>query len=103
MTDNEQIKMLEHLTGETDKGVLSTYLYLARNIVLSKAYPYGTEVDVVPLKYESVMIEIAQFLLNKRGAEGEVSHSENGVQRVYEDGDIPPTLLRRITPCVEVL
>lgn len=103
MTDKEKQKMLEHLTGETDEGVLSTYLYLAENIVRSKAFPYGDGTEEIPTKYESTLIDIAVYLLNKRGAEGEQAHSENGIQRVYEDGDIPPTLLRRITPSAGVL
>lgn len=103
MTDIEQLKMLEHLTGETETDILSTYLSLAKNVVVTKAYPYGSGEEEVPAKYEGVMLEIAQYMLNKRGAEGETSHSENGIQRVYEDGDIPPTLLRRITPLVGVL
>lgn len=48
-------------------------------------------------------VEIAAYMLNKRGAEGETAHSENGVSRSYEDGDIPATLLRRITPMAGVL
>ena len=103
MTNEEQVRTLSHLTGETDNGVLSTYLYLATNIVLRKAYPYGEGTEELPAKYESTMIEIAVYLLNKRGAEGEQAHTENGVQRIYEDGDIPSTLLRRITPVVGVL
>jgi hypothetical protein len=42
-------------------------------------------------------------MLNKRGAEGEITHTENGVSRQYEDGDIPPSLLRRIVPMAGVL
>ena len=38
------------------------------------------------------------YLLNKRGAEGQTAHSENGISRSYEDGDVPPTLLRDIVP-----
>lgn len=55
------------------------------------------------MKYDAVHVEIAAYMINKRGAEGEVSHSENGVSRTYEDGDIPPSLLRAITPVVGVL
>ena len=47
--------------------------------------------------------DIDVALLNKRGAEGETAHSENGVSRSYEDGDIPPTLLRRILPMAGVI
>ena len=102
MTDAEKLAMLKTLTEETDDDVLSTYLFLAKNVVLSKAYPFGDS-EEVPSKYDSVQVEIAQYMYHKRGAEGEISHSENGVSRSYEDGDIPPTLLRRITPVAGVM
>lgn len=103
MTDADKLTMLEKMTGETDQDVLSTYLLLAKNVVVTKAYPYGTGAEEVPTPYHTVQVEIAAYMLNKRGAEGETAHSENGVSRSYEDGDIPPTLLRRITPMVGVL
>lgn len=102
MTDEEKLTMLKSMTEETDNDVLSTYLTLAKGVVLSRAYPY-TEEDKVPAKYDMVHVEIAAYMLNKRGAEGETAHSENGVSRSYEDGDIPPTLLRRILPMAGVI
>ena len=102
MTDEEQLTMLKSMTEETDNEVLSTYLTLAKGVVLSRAYPYSEE-DTFPAKYDTVHVEIAAYMLNKRGAEGETAHSENGVSRSYEDGDIPPTLLRRILPMAGVI
>lgn len=102
MTDEEKLTMLKSMTEETDDDMLSTYLTLAKGVVLSRAYPY-TEEDTVPSKYDTVHVEIAAYMLNKRGAEGETAHSENGVSRSYEDGDIPPTLLRRILPMAGVI
>lgn len=102
MTDEEKLTMLKSMTEETDNDVLSTYLTLAKGVVLSRAYPY-TEEDKVPAKYDTAHVEIAAYMLNKRGAEGETAHSENGVSRSYEDGDIPPTLLRRILPMAGVI
>ena len=103
MTDADKLAMLISMTGETDENVLSTFLTLAKNVVLAKAYPYGDGTEEMPLKYDTVQVEIAAYMLNKRGAEGEIVHLENGVSRHYEDGDIPPTLLRRITPMVGVM
>lgn len=102
MTDEEKLTMLKRMTEETDDEVLSTYLILAKGVVLARAYPYS-EADKVPAKYDTVHVEIAAYMLNKRGAEGETAHSENGVSRSYEDGDIPPTLLRRILPMAGVI
>lgn len=103
MTDAEKLTMLQGMTDETDSNVLSTYLTLAKGVVVSKAYPYGTGAEEVPPPYHTTQVEIAAYMLNKRGAEGETAHSENGVARSYEDGDIPSTLLRRITPMAGVM
>lgn len=104
MNEHQKLAILQHMTGEADEAVLSTYLSMAKGAVLSRAYPYAEEYpEEVPPKYDLIQVEIAAYMLNKRGAEGEVTHSENGVSRTYEDGDIPPTLLRRITPVAGVL
>jgi hypothetical protein len=60
------------------------------------------ETKAVPSKLEYKQCEIAAFLLNKRGAEGQTSHSENGVSRSYEGATIPPSMLADITPFVGV-
>lgn len=38
-----------------------------------------------------------------KGAEGETSHSENGITRDYADADIPSDLLKLVVPKVGVL
>ena len=59
MTKAKKQIMLQHMTGETDVDVLSTYLTLAENIVLNKAFPYGDGSEEMPEKYETVQVEIA--------------------------------------------
>lgn len=103
MTDTEKLTMLKAMTGEKDESVLSTYLSIAGNKVLKRAYPFGSTVTVVPDRYAYNQVEIAAYLVNKRGAEGETAHSENGISRSYEDGDVPPTLLREIVPCASLI
>lgn len=90
--------MLGDVTGETSEPVLSAYLKIAASKILRRAFPFGTDVTVVPACYEINQIEIAAYLINKRGAEGETAHSENGVSRSYEGGDVPPSLMREIVP-----
>ena len=85
------------------QSVLSTYLSIAGNKVLKRAYPFDSTVTVVPDRYAYNQVEIAAYLVNKRGAEGETAHSENGISRSYEDGDVPPTLLREIVPCASLI
>lgn len=103
MTDTEKLTMLKAMTGEKDESVLSTYLSIAGNKVLKQAYPFDSTVTVVPDRYAYNQVEIAAYLVNKRGAEGETAHSENGISRSYEDGDVPPTLLREIVPCASLI
>lgn len=102
MTDAEKIAMVTAMTGETDNGVISAFLAIAGEKICRIAYPFET-VDEVPAKYDHLQVEAACYLLNKRGAEGETSHSENGIGRVYENADLPASLLRAITPVAGVV
>ena len=104
MSDDDKLIMLEALVGrsETD-DVLSTYLKIAGNKIIARAYPYDSEVTEVPSRYATLQVEIAAYLLNKRGAEGQTSHSENGITRMYENADIPSSMLKVVTPHVGVI
>lgn len=56
--------------------------------------------DIVEEKYLSVQVRIAVELYNKMGAEGQVGHTENGLSRTYEKGDVSDSLMSLITPVV---
>lgn len=104
MTDEEKLVALKAMVGGTDADeVFSTYLMLAGRKIITKAYPYKTDVTEVPAQYEHLQLEIAAFMMNKRGAEGQVTHTENGIQRQYEDADVPPSMLKTITPYCGVI
>lgn len=99
---SEKLEMLKTITGETDENVLMVYLNIAGDVILRRLYPYGTERTQVPSPYEVRQIDIASYLLNKRGAEGELAHTENGVSRTYADALVPPSYLRGIVPYAQV-
>lgn len=103
MTNAEMQTKLTAMTGEQSTEVLSTYLEIAGQKILRKAYPYDDTQTEVPAKYHYTQLEVAAYLLNKRGAEGETAHSENGISRSYEDGDVPPSLMREVVPCAAVI
>ena len=96
MTDAEKILMVKSMTGETDDDTISAYLYMAGQKILRYAYPFDLTITKVPAQYEHVQLDAAAYLLNKRGAEGETGHSENGISRSYEDADLPTSMLRGI-------
>lgn len=104
MTQDEKLSVLKVMVGISDTDeVLSTYLNIAGNKILAKAYPYNPEITEVPIQYSYLQVEISAYLLNKRGAEGQTSHSENGITRQYENADIPTSMLKAVTPCCGVI
>lgn len=109
MTEVEKLSLLRVMVGQpnTDEewtdDVLISYLKIAGEKIINRAYPYDDTVTEVPRRYGVLQCEIAQYLLNKRGAEGQTAHSENGVNRTYENGDVPESLMREVIPHVEVL
>ena len=54
-------------------------------------------------QYETLQLEIAKFLYNKIGAEGETVHNENRVNRTYENAHIPDSMLDCIVPLGKVM
>jgi hypothetical protein len=73
-------------------------LELAEQKIIEKLYPFDDTKTTIPERYQTKQVEIALFLYNKRGAEGEVSHNENGMNRTYENADVPESLMRGIAP-----
>lgn len=109
MTEVEKLSLLRVMVGKTatDEGwsdaVLISYLKIAGSKIIERAYPYDETVEEVPRRYGVLQCEIANYLLNKRGAEGQTAHSENGVNRTYESADVPESLMSEVIPNVGVL
>ena len=102
MSDTEKLIFLRAMVGneadttEWGDDVLLTYLTIAGRKIINRAYPYDDTVTEVPRRYGILQCEIAAYLLNKRGAEGETSHSENGISRSYENADVPESLMSQV-------
>lgn len=104
MTDDEKLATLKVMVDGSDTDeVLSTYLLIAGKKILARAYPYDNTVTEVPAQYELLQCEIAAYLLNKRGSEGQTVHSENGISRTYENADVPQSMMSIIVPHCGVL
>ena len=105
MNLSTKIAILKDATKVTDDNLLSAYLDLAEETILSLMYPYKTSVEglAMPSKYDSVQTEMAAYFINKRGAEGETVHLEDSVSRHYESGTIPDSMRRRIVPMATVI
>jgi len=103
MTESEKLEMLKSMSGETDEGLLLIYLTLAGQKILERAFPFHPEVTEVPAKYNLTQIEVACYLINKRGAEGQTGHSENGIARQYENASVPKSMLRDVIPAASAI
>ena len=102
MTD--KLSLLRTMVGQTDNNenwtdeVLLAYLNIAGREIIRRAYPFKEDVTEDPEKYNTLQCEIANYLLNKRGAEGETAHSENGISRSYESASVPESMLKSVIP-----
>jgi hypothetical protein len=109
MTDVEKLSLLRAMVGtpNTDENwsddVLISYLEVAGRKIINRAYPYDDTITEVPRRYGYLQCEIANYLLNKRGAEGQTAHSENGISRSYESADVPESMLGEVIAHVGVL
>ena len=108
MTEVEKLSLLRVMVGQPNEGewsddVLTAYLHIAARKILNRAYPYDDTVEEVPRRYGYLQCDIANYLLNKRGAEGQTAHSENGISRSYESADVPESMLCEVIPHVGVL
>lgn len=107
MTEQKKIDMLRRMMedDDTDEGVLSVYLELAGQKILNRMYPYKEDYDdvTVPDRYVAVQLKIANYMLNKRGAEGQIQHIENGIHRNYGSSDIPNEMLNEVVPFCQAI
>lgn len=99
----EQLKSLLDISGTDEDALLLTLLSISAQKILDRVYPYDSTVTEVPNRYAMKQVEIAVYLYNKRGAEGQTVHNENGINRTFESADIPESIMRVVTPYVGVL
>lgn len=102
MTDEEKLAAASAITGEEDSVLLSTYLSLASDAIMKRCYPFVSDLSSIafPSKYDGLHVRLAVAMWAKRGAEGESTHNENGVQRTYEDSG---KLLSEVVPHAAVI
>lgn len=99
MTNEEKALKLAVMIPEASVDDLLTFLGISEAIVLNRRYPFGyPDGTTVEPRYEMLQLQIAVEIYNRQGAEGEQSHSENGISRSYENAYVSSSLLKRIVP-----
>jgi len=101
MTNEQKIEKLKVLISPdtASDSILSSLLEQSEGIILNRRYPFGAPegATLSPL-HEQIQLRVAVELFTKMGAEGQLSHQENGVMRTFEAADVSPSLLRNIVP-----
>lgn len=107
MDRGSNVEMLRAMLGDdgTTDDVLSVYLDIAGMKILNKMYPFRQDYAglEVPDRYATTQLTIACYLLNKRGAEGQIQHIENGINRNYGSADVPDAMLQHVTPFAQAI
>lgn len=107
MTREQKIKYLSRMIGDDteEEDILGIYLDLAGDKILNRMYPFLTDYTglEVPDRYAMIQLNISVYLLNKRGAEGEIQHIENGIHRNYGSADVPDNMLKDIVPYCQAI
>lgn len=97
-----KMKKLLSITDSKEDTKIEYELELARDTINLQRNFTPTDDNEVEPQYRSLMVEMAMSSYSKRGAEGELAHSENGISRTYETGNIyPSSLLKQIIPKVK--
>ena len=93
--------LLDNDPAATD-SLITVFLDEAGELILNRMYPFGIPEDAeVPLRYETYQCRLAQRFFLRRGAEGEIVHNENGVNRTY-DSVSDEDILRNIIQIAKV-
>lgn len=104
MTEETKSLLVQSMTDETQETVIAAFLEMAGDALYKYADPYGMRDKAAFLdQYGDLQVRAAAYFLNKRGADGEMVHGENGTSRHYEAGDLPPSLLRELVPVCGVV
>ena len=102
MTEAEKLTSLKAILGFADTTYdtqLSAYLALAKAEVLGWLYSGLTPetVTAVPSQYEVTQIFAVVSGFNLQGAEGQTSHSENGISRQWKYEDMVAYIRNHVT------
>lgn len=125
----QRMKLRLRDVPDLDDDELNDIIETAKNAILSRRFPYGdwptkavpvvdeegnqvydeddnpvmTEETYVEPRYQDLQFRIAMDIFNKKGAEGEMSHSANGISRTYNGAWVSEQLLQEIVPYCGVI
>lgn len=104
MAENPSIAAIKARLGDDGISTATVDIYLqdAHDAILHRLYPFGVPPDTeFPEEYETLACKLTVRYISRRGAEGEDTHNENGINRGYSTVD-DDDLLCVVTPFAKV-
>lgn len=87
MTDEQKIEYIKATLGDSTitSVIANPFLVKAESSIFNRMYPTGkpSTVTEIPAQYEVLQCDLAVRYISRMGAEGEVAHNENGINRTY--------------------
>ena len=108
MTDAEKLAQVKSLMNITDTGSdaqLAVFLSFAQSEILSWLYSGKTPNDVteVPARYEPTQVMACVAGFSQSGADGQLTHSENGISRTFKHEDMVAYIRSHVAAYVGVV
>lgn len=107
MTADEKLEMTMALLGVSGakyEELLEIYLRVAEKEIIAWRYSYShSGPSEVPPEYEMTQIYAVIVGYSQSGAEGQLSHSENGISRMFKHEDMVKYIRSNVIPLAGVM
>lgn len=108
MTFDEKLEMVKALTGmqsdDSDDEKIEAFLKASEKEIIAWRYSYaGNAPQTVPEEYEMTQVMAVVSGYSQSGAEGQATHSENGISRTFNYPDMLHYIHRNVVHKVGVL
>ena len=107
MTADEKLEMTMALLGVSGakyEELLEIYLRAAEKEIIAWRYSYShSGPSEVPPEYEMTQIYAVIAGYSQSGAEGQLSHSENGISRMFKHEDMVKYIRSNVIPLAGVM
>lgn len=109
MSNDEKLEMIQSIMGIPDSESseierIGVYLTAAEKEILNWRYSLaGKKPDEIPEEYEMTQVWAVIYGYSQSGAEGQSTHSENGIARTFNYSDMISYIHRNVRPMVGVI
>lgn len=93
--------------GDVPDELIDALVADARDLILTRRHPFSADplAEEWEPRYDRLACDVAAFMWEKMGAEGQTASRENGIYRAWhkDDAYVPAGLLCRVVPIAAVV